>query len=529
MIAVGYIAGFTFFLRALPGILRIHPVGSDQFGHLMLAERIREGKFTYPTRLRGFLRSGLNVEAVFFHYLLALLPKTAREFLAPFYGAIIDTVHVILIYLFTLYILQQPGLSSVVMNPSLAASIAALLFATSPALLYLGIGPRAYSVTPRIVGELFITITFFCFAIYYWEGIWWMALLSCFFAGLTLITSRFSGQVLLFFSIILALLLRFPLLLILPILGIVFALVLSKGHYKTVLRGHVKHVIRYCRFLHRLPAAYRNSFTPFKNALINLKNGNITEVSGNIQYILDNNAFGILVSRNVILILVAYFAITDFSFITSNNTLLFLSSLTAASFVTFILVSIKPFLFLGEAERYLEHSVPAQVILLCLFMVNGSGFILLMSYHCLFYIFTLYKLYISHRACSKDREFEQDLFAWFHSQNIQGKNILPGLSGSLQFELAYRTDNNILYPVGEGWLDSEEYGLLFEKAPFPNTNLKMLIEKYALDLIIVNKQALEYAAKRGWIYDLNPYTKIFENDIYTVYETSAPQPVEKQN
>lgn len=526
MIEVSYIAGFTFILRALPGILRIHPAGSDQVFHLGLAERIREGKFRYPREMRGFVNSGRCVDAGFFHYLLALLPKTAREFLSPFYGAIIDTVHVILIYHFTLYILQQPELASMVSNPSLAANIAALLFATSPALLYVGIGPRAYSTTPRILGELLVTITFFCFAIYYWEGIWWMALLSCLFAGLTITASRFSTQVLLFFSIIMVLLLRLPLLLILPILGTVFALILSKGHYKKVLYGHVKHVIRFYRLLNEFNVAQRNSFTPFKNALVNLINGKISQSLNSIQHILYNNALGLLISRNIMLLLLAYFVITDFSLVTSNKTIIFLISWIAASFITFIIISIKPFLFLGEAERYLEHSVPAQVILLSFFLLNG-GLTPLISYHLFFYVLTLVMLYISYRAGSKDRRCKQELFDWFHSQNIQGKNILPGLSG-IPYELAFWTDNNVLYPVGEGWLNSEEYGLLFERPPYPNTNLKMLIEKYALQLIIVNKQALEDAAKRGCIYDLSPYSKVFENDIYIVYEISILQSAEKQ-
>jgi hypothetical protein len=529
MSGIGYIAGITFFLRALPGILRINPTGSDPIYHLMLSERIREGKFRYPREMKGFLNSGRCIDAGFFHYLLALLPKTAREFLSPFYSAIIDTVHVILIYLFTLYILHQPELSSIVSSPSLVASVAALLFATSPALLYLGVGPRAYSASPRILGELLITITFFCFAIYYWEGIWWMALLSCLFAGLTLTTSRFSTQVLLFFSIIMVLLLRFPLMLILPILGIIFALMLSKGHYKLVLYGHLKHVIRFCRLLRQFSVADRNSLTPFKDALVNIKSGNITKALGNIQYTLYNNTFAILVSRNVLLLLLAYFVITDFSFITSNKIMIFLISWTAASFVTFILVSIKPFLFLGEAERYLEHSVPAQVILLSFFLLNIKGLTPLLSYHLLFYILTLVMLYISHRAGSEDRRCKQELFDWFRLNNISGKNILPGLGGHIHYELAFWTDNNVLYPAGERWLNYKEFGLLYEEFPYPNANLKMLIEKYALDLIVVRKPSLEYAAKRGWIYDLSPYTKVFENDIYLVYETSGPQPVEKQN
>ena len=518
MIEIIGIAGLTFLLRALPGILRIQPGGGDQTYHLLVADEIRARKFKYPGELRGFLMPGLYIYPVFFPYLLSLLPKFARERLAPFYSAIIDTIHVILIYFFALYVLQQTELSSLVLNPSLVATIAALLFATSPALLYIGVGPRAYAATPRILGELFITLTLFSTAIYYWEGIWWAALLSCLFAGLTLITSRFSAQVLLFFSVILAPLLRFPLLLALPILGVICAFMLSKGHYQRVLRGHVKHLIRYHRFQYQFPVIRRNSLSAFKDVLTRAKSRKFRQSANNFLGILNNNTFIILVTRNVMLLLLVYFIILNFSLITSNNTFVFLCSWIAASFIVFIITSLKPLLFLGEAERYIEHSVPAQAILLSFFLISLKDIAPLMAYHFLFYAGTLAFLCVSHRMGLKDRETKQGLFDWFRLQNIHGKKILAFLSG-LSFEIAYGTANEVLFPAGDRWLNPKEYEILFEEYPYPNINLKMLIERYGLELIIVNKKVLENARKRGWIYDLSPYAKVFENDFYTVYET----------
>lgn len=90
----------------------------------------------------------------------------------------------------------------------------------------------------------------------------------------------------------------------------------------------------------------------------------------------------------------------------------------------------------------------------------------------------------------------------------------------MRFEIAFGTANEVLAPAGDRWLNPEEYRLLFEEPPYyPKTNLNMLIKRYGLELIIVNKKVLENARKRGWIYDLSPYAKVFENDFYTVYET----------
>ncbi len=516
----------TFLLRVIPGMLRVRFSGADQAYHLLVADMIREGKFKYPQEQKGFQESGPCIIPVLYHYLLALLPKSTRERLTPFYGAVIDTVHVILIYFFTLYVMQQAEFSSLVSNPSLVAIIAALLFASSPALLYIGIGPRAYEATPRILGELFITLTLFSVAIFYWEGTWWAAFLSCIFGGLTLLTSRFSTQVLLFFSIILAILLRSPLLLLLPFLSIVAALILSKGHYKIVLIAHIKHVIFYKRFLSILPVHRRNSLTPFKDILTSVMNRKLRDFGKNCLYILHNNAIIILITRDMPIPLLAYFIIINFSYTISNDIPLFFTSWVATSFVIFVLISMKPLLFLGEAERYLEHSIPAQAILLSFFMlrtdtdpvINYLAIALLISSHLLFYIVTIVQLGIYRKTDSDNQRLKQELYDWFRVNNIQGKNILAGLS-QLDMYLAYRTDNKVLFPVSSKWLESQVFGMLFEEYPYPNTDLKMLVEKYNLELIIVNKTVLEALTDKGWIYDLSPYAVIYENQLYSVYQT----------
>ena len=523
MASIIWIAALTFLLRAFPGIVGIKLDGFDQTYHLLAAERIRGNRLRYPETLKGL--SGLYDYPPLFHYLLALFPRTIREQLAPFFSAVIDTIHVLVVYFLTLHIVQMSELAAYVSNPPQAASVAALLFATSPALLYCGIGPRAYEATPRTLGELFISVTFAMAGFYLWQGSWWVLLLSCLFGGLTLLTSKFGAQVLVFFTLILAALLRSPFLLMLPLLSIVIAIILSRGLYLRVLAGQIKHLTRYKRLLHKFPVSHRNELSEFKSLLASMRERDSLESARAFWNIISNNTYVILLIRNPVLFIAIYFGVTHFLLTISNPIMLFLCSWVIASLVLFFLTSLKPILFLGEAERYVEHSVLPQVILVSLFLTSIQSITTLIIYHGLFYIGSLVLLYRIHKTALKEWETRQELLDWLTAQGIKNKRILPGLSDlKLHFVLPYMTDNAVLYPAGEKAVASqEEFANLFEEYPYPNTNLQMLIKTYGLDLIVVNKKCLDYANKRGWNYPLNVFTKVFENQVYTVYETSKEE------
>lgn len=520
-----WIAILTFLLRSLPGILRIRSHSSDEQYHFMCAERIRENRFRYPERLRGFLLPGLYDYPPLFHYFLALFPRAKREQLAPFVSALIDTVHVIVIYFFTLYLFRLPQFSLDATAASWIASTAALLFATSPALLYYGTGPRAFSATPRALGELFITATLLLGLIFYCQGNYLILFLAGLFAALTLLTSTFGGQVLVFFSIGLAAFLRAPLLLALPVLGIIFALALSKGYYWRVLVGGIKHSI----FIQKVSGKKfslitgRNKLVHFKNIVSSGMKRDFVGFATSLGNLIYNNTYIILVSRNVMLFILLFLGIGYWQMLTLDNATIFLGSWIAISLVIFLLTSLKPFLFLGEAERYVEHSIPAQVILLSFLLTSLTSpamLIVVLSYHGLFYLANIFSIHRRYTQNSLDRSCKEALFNWLIAEAITGRRVL-GIPDSDHYEIVYRTDNEVLVPPAKYTLITEDlWEDIWEEVAWPNKNLQRVIEDYNLDLLIVNKKQQDYALKRGWCYDLSPYAKVYENDVYTVYQTA---------
>ena len=515
----------TFLLRALPWILRITGESSDQFYHFLWAEKIRENKFKCPKRAKGFLLPGIYDYPPLFHYLLALFSRNKREQLAPFFSAIIDTIHVLVIYTFILYVAQTPEFAIYIPNPSLTACVAALLFATSPSLLYHGVGPRAFHATPRTLGELFFTVSFLFGCIYYLQESLLALFLSCIFAGLVFLTSKFGSQVMIFFSIILALFLQSLFFITLPVFGLIAALALSRGHYRKVFIGGIKHSLHIRNTLHRTFLKYRNNPSEFKNIISNIKKKDFIEFSRSCLRIITDNTYVILVIRNAMLFGVFYLVLKQLEFATTNNVLFFLFSWIVASLIIFFLTSLRPFLFLGEAERYIEHSVPAQVILLSVLFTFTSPsihlmLIALLTYHGLFYAANIALIYGVYKSSYSGGDDKEELFNWLTTEAVTGKKILT-IPDTDHNELVYKTDNAVLFPPANFTLITEDlFNDLWGELPWPTRDLQRLIESYGLDIIIVNKKQIDYSLKRGWYYDLSPYTKVHENNVYVVYQTA---------
>lgn len=514
----------TFLLRSIPGIFHFRTESSDEIYHLLCAKRIKENKFRYPEKLKDFLLPGIYDYPPLFHYLLAIFPKAKREKIAPYVSAILDSISVVLLYFFVLYITGVIKQNNDLNAYSLAFS-AGLIFTTSPALLYYGVGPRAFHATPRTLGELFLTTTFFLASIWYFQGFLWAFFVSGLFSGLALLASKFSGQVLIFFFVILAIFLKAPFLLILPIVGFAFAYLFSKGHYHKVLVGWIKHSIFYKNVLSKKFSLLvnRNNFSDIKNIFVNITQKNLKNCVQNIINLISNNTYFILIIRNVMFFILLYFSFTYSQFFLSNMVFIFLISWIGASLIVFFFTSLKPFMFLGEAERYIEYSVPAQAILLSFYLAfaglhNIINFLLI--YHGIFYIFNFILIYNIYKTSLPNKNALLEVCFWLNSNGIINKRLLV-IPGDYYRIIMYKTENAVLYPPANYTMISKnDFEEIWEELGWYNRDLDNLVKKYDINLIIVQHQSLKtYAFKKGWCYNFKEYNKIFRNDFYLVFKT----------
>ena len=510
----------TFILRILPGALGwINTYAGDINFHLLCAERIRESGFKCPKKLKGFILPGIYDYPPLFHYILALIPRAHRERFSFLISPVIDTIHVMIIYYSVSYLLSLNRQLYIGNDPEIIAAIAALFFATSPALLYDGIGPRSYIATPRTLGELFITITFISQLFYLLNNNLGFLFLACFFSALTLLTSKFGGQVLIFFSVgLMVFLWRYEFIL-LPIIGILFATIISKGKYIEILNGWVKHSLLFKEVLiHKMPIfSARNNLKQFRNLANAVAYGDFKGFEKSALDLITNNTYIILVIRNVMLFPLIVLVADKLYIITSNSLIIFLIGWISISLLVFFITSLKPFLFLGEAERYIEYSIPAQIILFTILNMSPRAVFILLIYNIIFYLFNIFMIHFAYRGRKELKEATEKLINWFTIQNIKGKRILSIYVDN--YFIAYRTDNLVLWPPGNFTkIDKELVNYLWEELEWPNRNLSLLINKYNIDLIIVNNKYLNYANRNGWDYNLSKYNVTYIDSFFTVYQ-----------
>jgi hypothetical protein len=209
-----------------------------------------------------------------------------------------------------------------------------------------------------------------------------------------------------------------------------------------------------------------------------------------------------------------------FDDLVSNNVLYFLTCWVTASVIIFIATSLRPFLFLGEAERYLEYSLPAQVILLVFFFDVWVVYLPLVIVYCfLFYAATIIKLKLIGGYI--DTSIEDDLFFWIKN-NIKNKRFLGIPTGNIQFELLYKTGNCIWrVPANLSRISEADYLKLYPIAHYyPPDNLSNIVNQYDVHYLLVNEQIIKNILNPSIRYDFEKFKKVFGNSRYSIYKTA---------
>jgi hypothetical protein len=245
--------------RLGPRLVLPYAMDSDAAYHLLAARRIREHGFRLPVRLRGLFFPGPYDYPPLFHFLLALAPPRFLHVVERFIGCAIDVLYVGLAYGFMTELLVtvhglEPGLAR-----SRALAVAAVL-SVSPALLYIGRGPRTYGANPRVFAEPLFGVAMLFTSWWFRDGAWWTLLGAGAATAVLLLSSKFGTQVLAFFFPLLAALLGAPSLLLVPAAGFALALLAWRGHYLRVLKGHLGHLALFAQVAsRRAPTASRAS------------------------------------------------------------------------------------------------------------------------------------------------------------------------------------------------------------------------------------------------------------------------------
>lgn len=499
----------SYLLRYVPRWVLPDAISSDGYYHLLVAKRIRENGFRLPARIKGLCYPSLFDYPPLFHYLLAFFPPRYYHSLERVISPILDSISVLFFYFSVEAIFGLKGIERFLLTLSLLAS---------PCLIQMGIGPRAFGVTPRTFSELVYGIGTLAWGWAFTSGKPLGYVVSSICLAVVLLSSKFGTQAYLFsYPVIMVCLGVWSGLWIISA-GVVLALYISRGHYLSILSGHVGHIRLHNYHRRRDPAPYANSQPWFKlfEAISNASR--FRRLHGSIYQIVCLNSISVGFLRNPQIFIVAWISFE--MGVPLDPWVRFLLAWMAGGFVGYALTSLNLMAAMGEGYRYLSYAILPSFLLLAWGIQSGwlefgalkflLGWNLLLSmFYSMIFIRLNWKPDTFWRANGELNQFLQRL-------NFPLR-ILPVNEAS--YSLAYRSNREIFYPGGNyalHFIRPDEYRWIYSSTVNIHAERSTEIgRKYGLNLVVVRK---EYTGPDSMQHFLKSNKIIFENSGYLIVE-----------
>jgi hypothetical protein len=334
-------------------------------------------------------------------------------------------------------------------------------------------------------------------------------------AGVVGLTSKFGVQAIVFLTACLTLFSGDLRPLLLPCLGLVCAVVLSRGHYLRVLYGHIHHSVFYCTYLqdkihYTTSYTYRQIWQWPATLFRNPREACRLLVT---HFLL----IGFTFVPAVFLLVATYVVRPEWMFGQFERWLgLWYLSGVAAMFLT----AAPWFRFLGESFRYVEYSVPALCILTAARTLTLNQPILwkvAAAVSCVSVVGVLGSYYVAKLVTRHDAD-RLALYEWICKQPA---STLLTIDLRLSFLMCFRTPHRAVqvHTNAPSGANLEAFKRLISKwYPLPDTNLDVLIDEYDVDLLIVCDKTVAAIKTRDpeYSYDLTGYEELFHRGRYRV-------------
>lgn len=460
---------FRFFLR----FVFKRNIDFDTYFHLFLINHLRINGIQNMIETKRFIKPfGLNYPWMM-HFFISFFPRKFDMFFERFFNPFLDSLFTLFLYMITFYITESNSQSLII----------AILYLFTPAMFTtLSIGPRIKSFTPRLFGEIVGSMMFIFEYLYFMNDNNIYLLFAIIFSGLAYLSSKFSVQAIVFISIFLFLFTYDMEYLVVLVGGFILSMILSKGKYLQVLKQQFEHLKWYfIRNIHgKMSVSSRNSFKVLVEYFKNKKYKRI------ISTLLFENTFVIILTRFPLVYLALYFIYDGYII---NGILELTDYFIISSFVIFFISSLKWFLFIGEAERYINYMVFFILLKVTLFFEENIFYLVtFIIYGIILYILDFILL----SKKTNKNSIDDELIKWLNCQNdaLKIATIPYHLGG---WRIVESTKHNWLY--GVFFINDNDTKVLnsyIKKYPFLDINkADKIIDEYNLDYIFYNKQALD--------------------------------------
>lgn len=321
--------------------------GSDHFIHVSILEKIKSNGFKYGVRKISGYNEENSTYPILFHYILAcFFYKTAIN--NP--NRISFVITIISIFFFNFFLSHIIGLNDWFFI--LKANILYLIFPFS----YIYWNAKNMGLTARGFGLLIGQIFTYCLVFYLkGEGSSAWIIMMTVFSFTALLGSQFAFQYIFFISLVTSLFVSQVQLLIPVLISLIMFRLLLPKFSKEFFRGQYNHKRNYALYLAPIyilktrPSIYRDFIYDFWIKLSQLKKEKVKT----LYYIYSNPVFELIYGFPFLWVFVFYY-LTEEPLIQLNTFNLVIGS----SLSIFFLISLRPFRFLGEPQRYVEFVIP---------------------------------------------------------------------------------------------------------------------------------------------------------------------------
>ncbi len=458
------------------------------------------------------------------HYLISRFPKKHWILAGKLLNIVYDCLSLVLVYFLSYILFQQiwEFETDDAISPEVATT---LLSATSPILF--PVTARLRAMGGRVVGNFLnlLYFVFFGYAFLFGQPLFY---LPCFVLGsLIILSSQFGLQNWLFTSIVLSIFYLHPIPFILAIATVIIGAITPGLGIKQILRHKYNHYLWYFQLTERVGIEDRNNLKDIVYLPVYL----VKEPRKFIHLIFTKITPIIAAySMPVLVVLIFWFAKSPQKLITlaDEKIIFYLLSLSSASCLVFAITSLKPFLFLGEAERYLEYSA-FYINLLFVYLLLEQGIesnivfwlvVIQLCIICANYFFVMKSELLKALGIGVELSFRA-LINFLQQQEDLRVLCIPT---KISFKIATALDHSdtlFYYNFVTKDIDGFQYmkdDMVAYRFVRPDFNY--FSQKYAINTLVVQKSDLIVVHRQGIDYNFEALNKVFENDEYVVYTIS---------
>ena len=472
---------------------------SDTYHHLKIANIIRD------IGLQRFNKEILPGYPAFYHWLLSLLPRNWLLGWERINGAFMDSLHLLLFVLIILIFAPSSVLNSTLVWGT-------ILLAFCPAWLKKGFGPRAYGGTERTLSEVQSTGTFLGMWLFISTGNYLWLLISIVISASLLNTSRFAGQVLISFTVLISIFNASWELILVPFAAAPLAHLISGGNYFLVMRKQWNHLKWYMGAINNssAPVSYRNSWSNF---VLNYRQGGMVRAA---KYLAFNHSIfiGLLQHFPILLVVTAFLfgvgRLPDDSFV---------YSWIVAAVIVWLVISTRWLMFLGEPDRYLIYAVIPEYFVIASWATTVSGIwgLGILGLSIMWWILQQIMLFRSYKPIPAQIAQDKRKLIDF-LQSLPVSRLLTHGDSLFMWEMAYHTEHkhflinsDVLFKVA--WED------IFFRYPYPSLKAVKLLQS---EIIAVEKSSIsDQSFSEESCLSFEGMTLVFDNKNFQVFSIQA--------